>query len=90
MLVDEIRKMTEEKIAYHEWQEEISRLTVVKIELCVQGIKKVASMGKCEYKITESNNYTKKIVTYFKEQGFDVISNECPEVLDYDTITISW
>lgn len=70
MLIDEIRKRTEEKVAYHKQQEERNQDILKTIQVMEFKIREFADLGKNELSVTLFENDIQPINKHFLEQGF--------------------
>lgn len=89
MLVDEIRKRTEEKVAYHKQQEIFKTDALEEIKLIERDIGIEADMGRREKRIEIYEHLENYIVKYFQEQGFK-LDSKLGKSLITRHLTISW
>lgn len=90
MLIDEIRKRTEEKVTYHKQDEERKQDILKTIQVMVDEIRKFADLGKHELTVTLLENDERPITKHFQEQGFktNIKLDLSKEYLRH--LTISW
>lgn len=90
MLIDEIRKRTEEKVTYHKQDEERKQDILKTIQVIVDEIRKFADLGKHELTVTLLENDERPITKHFQEQGFktNIKLDLSKEYLRH--LTISW
>ena len=89
MLVNEIRKRTEEKVAYHKQQEEFKSKALEEIKLIEHNIGIEADMGRNEYRVKIYKPFEEYIVKYFQKQGFKTDSKIGDSIIARH-LTISW